>query len=221
MSGKANSRHPSIAQCFGGQITGDHFDRLCAMLGKARKRPLTNAERAHARGRFEELAAQFLMRQRYLKSGQTPTQKKKALDRLESAAKRFMRALDGIDRSLWLDLDMRLDLRPEGFTSDISEYVFGDDSASPEAIYRHFEIVAALERAAQQTRVEMTDTKAKQAKRKYEAARWLALQLAPLYTEATGRPARANSSPSYACHPWVIAPPRLSGSSASSLGPSR
>ncbi len=207
MTDEDHPHHPPIAQPFGAlDICDEHFEKLCNYLNKVRRRtsssPLAESERAVLRDRFEELAALFLLHQRYLKSGKTPSARKHALKRLESAARRFLMTLKSIDRSTWLSLYMRLQDPPEGFNKALSDYAFGDGNARD--LYRHFSTVAAIGKAAGQARDGTLE--AKRATRKYEAVKLLVLGanepgLALLYEEATGRPARAHASRAYRHHP--------------------
>jgi len=187
-------------------ITDDHFGELCASLDRARrKRPQNKEERAILRDRLEELATQYRARHSFFKSGETPTEIKKSLKRLQKAATRFMDALDGMDRSLWLNIYMRLDNPPEGFAESVSACALGGADAS--RIRRHFEGVSAIGNAAKEA-CEMV-LSARSAPTKYKAVSWLVtggaadskLGLACLYREATDKRPTTNNSESYAENP--------------------
>jgi hypothetical protein len=168
---------------------------------------LLKREHAVLQGHLEELAALFLGFQHHLENPETPTSKKAALKRLESAASRFMTALEGIDRSSWLSLFMRLPDPPQGFAEAVSIFAMSGVKADPKKLYKHFQLVAEIGNAAREA--EAAILKARSTRKKYEAVRWLVtggspdskLELASLYREATGQPSAANYSPNYAKSP--------------------
>lgn len=180
-------------------ITDGHFKRLCSQLAKHCEPKMDHPKETVSREALDNLAGAFLKRVGHVLSRRTPTQSKDEMKRLAKASERFMQALSDIDPIIWPNLYGHIEDPPQRLNQAITHLLsnerdaLGGDAkraAERAAVSHHFRNVEELGRVAWQTHGRVTSSR--RARKTFAEARWLALQLVPIFEGATGQSATAD-----------------------------